>query len=626
MGAEIDTTEEVAHFRVWAPLCQRVQVVVEDGSSNSSDSQGNFDLVRDTAGYFSGPVAVAKNGTLYWYRLDGLAEVYPDPASRFQPQGPHGPSEIVDPGLFTWTDQAWPGVSIEGQVLYEMHIGTFTQEGTWESATRELPELAALGITVLELMPVAEFPGNFGWGYDGVNLFAPMRLYGRPDDFRRFVDQAHSLGMGVILDVVYNHLGPDGNYLSKFSDDYFTDRYETDWGKAINFDGHAAGPVRDFYISNACYWIEEFHLDGLRLDATQTIYDQSPEHIIAVITRHVRQAAGNRSVILVAENEPQDVKLVRPVDQGGYGMDALWNDDFHHSSMVALTGHNQAYYSDYLGSPQEFISAAKWGYLFQGQRYKHQKNRRGTPTLDLNPSAFVTFMQNHDQIANSAGGLRCHKLTSPGRYRAMTALMLLGPGTPMLFQGQEFAASSSFQYFADHEKGLAWKVHQGRIEFLRQFYCLDAPDMENVLPDPSDPALFRQAKLDTAERQRHAGIYALHRDLIKLRHEDPVFRAQRHRGLDGAVLGRDAFVLRFFGENGDDRLVLVNFGLDLHLDPAPEPLLAPPESMRWKIIWSSENPNYGGSGTPPVDSPDNWRLRGHAAVVLGPRKIGESWS
>jgi maltooligosyltrehalose trehalohydrolase len=600
--------------------------VVEDGSSNSSGSQGNFDLVRDTAGYFSGPVAAAKNGTLYWYRLDGLAEAYPDPASRFQPQGPHGPSEIVDPGLFTWTDQAWPGVSIEGQVLYEMHIGTFTQEGTWESATRELPELAALGITVLELMPVAEFPGNFGWGYDGVNLFAPTRLYGRPDDFRRFVDQAHSLGMGAILDVVYNHLGPDGNYLSKFSDDYFTDRYETDWGKAINFDGHAAGPVRDFYISNACYWIEEFHLDGLRLDATQSIYDQSPEHIIAVIARRVRQAAGNRSVILVAENEPQDVKLVRPVDRGGYGMDALWNDDFHHSAMVALTGHNQAYYSDYLGSPQEFISAAKWGYLFQGQRYKHQKNRRGTPSLDLNPSAFVTFMQNHDQIANSAGGLRCHNLTSPGRYRAMTALMLLGPGTPMLFQGQEFNASSSFQYFADHEKGLAWKVHQGRIEFLRQFYCLNAPDMENVLPDPSAPALFRQAKLDTAERQRHAGIYALHRDLIKLRRFDPVFRAQRHRGMDGAVLGRDAFVLRFFGENGDDRLVLVNFGLDLHLDPAPEPLLAPPESMRWKIIWSSENPNYGGSGTPPVDSPDNWRLRGHAAVVLGPRKIGESWS
>jgi maltooligosyltrehalose trehalohydrolase len=625
VGAEVQTSGG-AHFSVWAPLCQDVQIVVEGGSSNSPDSQRNFDLIRDANGYFSGLVAAAKKGTLYWYRLDGRAEVYPDPASRFQPKGPHGPSEIVDPGLFTWTDQAWPGVSMAGQVLYEMHIGTFTQEGTWGSAARELPELASLGITVLEVMPLAEFPGNFGWGYDGVDLFAPTHLYGRPDDFRAFVDKAHSLGMGVILDVVYNHLGPHGNYLSHFSDNYFTDRYDTDWGKAINFDGDHAEPVRHFFISNACYWIEEFHLDGLRLDATQNIYDQSSEHILAAITRHVRDAAGKRSVILVAENEPQEVKVVRSSDQGGYGMDALWNDDFHHSAMVALTGRNQGYYTDYLGSPQEFISAAKWGYLFQGQRYRQQKKRRGTPCLDIKPSAFVTFIQNHDQIANSAGGLRCHMLTSPGRYRAMTALLLLSPGTPMLFQGQEFAASSSFHYFADHEEGLAGKVHQGRIEFLQQFEGLAAPDMEALLPDPSDPALFRQSKLDISERQRHEGMYALHRDLLRLRREDPVFRAQRHRGVDGAVLGPEALLLRFFGENGDDRLLVVNFGLDLHFDPAPEPLLAPPEGMRWEILWSSENPRYGGSGTFSVDTPDNWWIPGHAALVLGPRKTGDSWS
>ena len=625
VGAEVQTLGG-AHFRVWAPLCQDVQVVVEGGSSNSTDSQGNFDLVQEANGYFSGLVTAAGNGTSYRYRLDGWTEAYPDPASRFQPTGPHGPSEIVDPGLFTWTDQEWTGVSIAGQISYEMHVGTFTQEGTWESAARELPELATLGVTVLELMPVAEFSGTFGWGYDGVNLFAPTHLYGRPDDFRGFVDKAHSLGMGVILDVVYNHLGPDGNYLPKFSNDYFTDRYQTDWGTAINFDGDGANAVRDFVISNAVYWIDEFHLDGLRFDATQNIYDGSSEHILAAITRYVRGAVGKRSVILVAENESQDVKLVRPHDQGGYGMDALWNDDFHHSAMVALTGRNQAYYTDYLGSPQEFISAAKWGYLFQGQRYKHQKQRRGTPCLDLKPQAFVTFIQNHDQIANSARGLRCHMLTSPGRYRAMTALMLLGPGTPMLFQGQEFAASSPFHYFADHEKGLAKKVRQGRGEFLQQFDSLAAPDMDNLLTDPGDPALFRQSKLDNSERQRHEGIYALHRDLIKLRREEFVFRAQRPRGLDGAVLGPEALVLRFFGENGDDRLLVVNFGLDLRLDPAPEPLLAPPEFMRWKIIWSSENPKYGGSGTPPMDTLDNWYIPGHAAVVLGPRKTGEGGS
>ncbi|MFH1116384.1 MAG: malto-oligosyltrehalose trehalohydrolase [Pseudomonadota bacterium] len=623
VGAEVQATGAV-HFRVWAPLRQEVQVVVEGGAWHSADSRGNFDLVRDANGYFSGLVTAAGNGTLYRYRLDGRAEAYPDPASRFQPEGPRGPSEIVDPDLFTWTDQAWPGVSMAGRVLYEMHIGTFTQEGTWESAVRELPELAALGITVLEVMPVAEFPGNFGWGYDGVNLFSPTRLYGRPDDFRAFVDKAHSLEMGVILDVVYNHLGPDGNYLSKFSDDYFTDRYETDWGRAINFDGHAAEPVRDFFVSNACYWIEEFHLDGLRLDATQNIYDRSSEHILAAITRHVRRAAGRRSVILVAENESQDVTLVRPRDQGGYGMDALWNDDFHHSAVAALTGRNQAYYKDYLGSPQEFISAAKWGYLFQGQWYKHQKKRRGTPCLDLKPQMFVTFMDNHDQISNSAAGLRCHMLTSPGRCRAMTALMLLGPGTPMLFQGQEFAASSPFHYFADHEEGLATKIRQGRGEFLQQFDSLAAPDMNPLLPDPADPALFRESKLDISERRLHEGTLGLHRDLIQLRHEESVFRSQRHRGLDGAVLGPEALVLRFFGENGDDRLLVVNFGLDLHLDPAPEPLLAPPLGMRWQIIWSSENPKYGGSGTPPMDTPDNWYIPGHAAVVLGPGKTGES--
>ncbi len=626
MGAELATKQGVAHFRVWAPLCEKVQVVIEDISSNPIDSKGSFDLVREGNGHFSGIVNGIKNGTLYRYRLDGQAQAYPDPASRFQPNGPHGPSQIVDPGLFGWTDQAWTGMKIDGQLLYEMHIGTFTEEGTWESALRELRELASLGITLLEVMPVADFPGNFGWGYDCVNLFAPTRLYGQPDDFRRFVDEAHSLGMGVILDVVYNHLGPDGNYLSRFSDEYFTDRYETDWGKAINFDGHDAKPVRDFFVSNACYWIEEFHLDGLRLDATQTIFDKSPEHILSVINRHVRRAAGKRSVILLAENEPQEVKLVRPLDQGGYGMDALWNDDFHHSAMVALTGHNQAYYSDYLGSPQEFISAAKWGYLFQGQHYKHQNKRRGSPALDLRPCVFVTYIQNHDQIANTATGQRCHYLTSPGRYRAMTALLLLCPGTPMLFQGQEFGASSPFHYFADHEKGLARKVHQGRIKFLKQFYCLDAPDMKNLLPDPSNPALFRHSKLNFSERQSHAGIYALHRDLIELRNQDPVFRAQRCRGLDGAVLGPEAFVLRFFGEKGDDRLVTVNFGLDLHLNPAPEPLLAPPESMRWKIIWSSENPKYEGSGTPAIDTPDGWKFPGQAAVVFGPREIGDSWS
>jgi maltooligosyltrehalose trehalohydrolase len=286
--------------------------------------------------------------------------------------------------------------------------------------------------------------------------------------------------------------------------------------------------------------------------------------------------------------------------------------------MVALTGHNEAYYGDHGGTPQEFISALKWGYLYQGQWYTWQQQRRGTPTFGLKPATFVTFIQNHDQIANSGSGLRCHQLTSPGRYRAMTALMLLGPGTPMLFQGQEFAASSPFFYFADHNEELAPLVRRGRAKFLSQFPSLTCPEMQSRLPDPGDPRSFEQSKLDFSERQQHAETYTLHRDLLRLRRQDPVLGSQRPGGMDGAVLGSAAFVVRFFAEDGHDRLLIVNLGRDLHFDPAPEPLLAPPEHLRWKTLWSSEDPCYGGSGTPPLETETNWHIPGEAAVVLTP--------
>jgi maltooligosyltrehalose trehalohydrolase len=527
----------------------------------------------------------------------------------------------VDPDSFRWTDHAWRGVSLPGQVLYEMHIGTFTRAGTWTAAERELPELAAAGITVLEVMPVADFPGRFGWGYDGVNLFAPTRIYGRPDDFRRFIDRAHSLGLGVLLDVVYNHLGPDGNYLLQFSRDYFSRRH-TEWGEAINFDGNNSGPVREYFIANAGYWIDEYHLDGLRLDATHSIHDDSQDHILAAVARRVRAAANGRATLLIAENESQQMKHVLPPDRGGYGLDALWNDDFHHSALVALTGHNEAYYAGYRGSPQEFVSSVKWGTLYQGQRASWQRKPRGTPTFGLPPAVFVTFLQNHDQVANSGRGLRCHQLTTPGRYRALTALLLLGPATPMFFQGQEFAASSPFYFFADHNPHLAKMVRKGRIEFLQQFCSLRAPDTQQYIANPDSPQAFERCKLDFAERESHAEAYRLHRDLLKMRREDLVFRSQRIGGVDGAVLGPEAFVLRYFGANGDDRLLLVNLGLDLHLDPAPEPLLAPPEGRAWDVLWSSESGCYGGNGQAPLETEENWRIPGHAAVVLKPSDVG----
>jgi maltooligosyltrehalose trehalohydrolase len=620
VGAEV-LPQGGTRFRVWAPRRRRVEVVIERGRET-----GRFDLTPEDGegkGYFSGVVETAGDGDLYRFRLDGGNYLYPDPVSRFQPEGPHGPSQIVDPNRFKWTDHDWRGVNLRGQVIYEMHIGTFTREGVWASATRELDELARLGITVLEVMPVADFPGDFGWGYDGVNLFAPTRLYGSPDDFRRFVDRAHALGMGVILDVIYNHLGPDGNYLREFAEDYFTDRYTTEWGVAINFDGENAGPAREYFIANAGYWIDEFHLDGLRLDATQNVYDLSDGHILADIARRVREAARGRSCVIVAENEPQEAILVRPQEQGGYGLDGLWNDDFHHSAMVAMTGRNEAYYTDYLGKPQELISAIKYGYLYQGQWYEWQEMRRGTPSLKLPPATFVTFIQNHDQIANSGRGERCHQLTSPGRYRAMTALLLLAPGTPMLFQGQEFAASSPFLFFADHNPELAKLVRKGRAEFLAQFRSLATPEAHAALDDPGDPQTFNRSKLDLSERERHAEIYEMHRDLLRLRREDTVFSAQRAGGVDGAVIGDDAFALRFFGEDGDDRLLIVNLGADLRLKPAPEPLLAPPEMSEWTILWSSEDPRYGGLGTAPLDNDTGWRIPGHAAVAMRPLPLPE---
>lgn len=617
-GAE-RLSETGVHFRVWAPGRRTVTLVIEP-SGDPADARTEVVLEAEGNGYFSANVPGVAAGKLYRYRLDDDPQPYPDPASRFQPQGPHGPSQVVDPSAFDWTDGAWPGVAPQGQVLYEMHVGTFTQEGTWTAAAQELAELANLGITVLEVMPVADFPGRFGWGYDGVNLFAPTRLYGVPDDFRHFVDCAHAAGIGVILDVVYNHLGPDGNYLWRFSRDYFSTRYQCEWGDPINFDGPNAGPVRDYVLANAAYWIDEFHLDGLRIDATQQIFDSSDDHILAALVRAVHEAGAPRQTFIVGENEPQKVKLLAPPERGGYGLDALWNDDFHHTAMVAMTGRADAYYSDHRGGAQEFVSALKRGFLYQGQWYSWQKQPRGTPALDLAPARLVCYMQNHDQLANSGSGKRAHLLSSPSRYRALTAVLLLAPQTPMLFQGQEFAATTPFFYFADHKEEIAHLVAHGRASFLSQFRVLATPEMQARLPDPGDPMTFTRSKLNHNDRYAHGEEYALHVDLLRLRREDPVIRASQYESrIDGAVLSPDAFVIRYFGKQpGDDRLLLVNLGRDLRLLPAPEPLLAPPENAMWALLWTSEAPRYGGVGTLPWPVEGNWHLLGESAVVLGP--------
>jgi len=563
IGAEI--TSDGVHFRVWAPSRSRVAVVI-DGRDSALDREEN--------GYFSGLVRDAREGTRYTLRLDDDEKTVPDPASRFQPDGPHEPSQVIDPAAYRWRHENPPP---RDRVIYEMHVGTFTKEGTWAAAMAHLPFLADVGITVIEMMPIHEFPGAFGWGYDGVDLWAPSHLYGQPDDLRRFIDEAHANGIAVILDVVYNHFGPDGCYLRELTPSYFTNRYDTEWGDALNFD--AAG-VREFIAENAAYWIDEYRLDGLRFDATQSIHDHSPRHILAECVERARGAAGNRAIFLVAENEPQDRKLLTE-----YGCDAMWNDDWHHCAMVALGRKREAYYTDYRGTANEFASMARLGFLYQGQWYSWQKQNRGTPSHDLAPQRLVCFLQNHDQIANSARGDRVHS-------RALTALLLLQPQTPMLFQGQEFGARTPFLYFADHHPELAKLVAKGRKEFLDQFPSLRAVDL---IP-PHDRETFERSKLDHS--QRDASVVALVRELLSLRRTMP-FSAR----LETVAIHDRCLVLRWYAGGADDRLLIVNFGDSVEVN---DPLIAPPAGFtKWEVVWG--------------ERVDPWRVPSNSATLFGVR-------
>jgi maltooligosyltrehalose trehalohydrolase len=557
-------------------------------------------------------------GALYKFQVDDDSYLYPDPASHFQPRGVFGPSQVIDHRQFDWSDQSWSGISLTGLVIYETHIGTFTPEGTWHGAIERLPHLLDVGVTAVQVMPVAAFPGEFGWGYDGVYWYAPTQLYGTPDDFREFVDRAHALGLAVILDVVYNHFGPAGNFTAQFSSRYESQKHHTEWGGAINFDGENAGPVREFVAENAAYWVREFHIDGLRLDATQAIIDDSDYHVVAQLTDAARAAAGNRSVVVFSEDEKNRCNQVLSPEKGGWGTDGLYNDDFHHACRVAATGQNEAYYRDFTGSAQELISSLRYGHLFQGQWNSRLDRIRGVPTGDIPAAHFIHFLQNHDQVANSARGLRTHLLTSPGRHRALTALLLLGPETPMLFFGQEFGASNPFLYFADHEPDLAELVHTGRLEFMKQFPRIKAWKDKHTLFSPADEKTFLECKLNWDDCNPQSPMMRLHRDLLKLRREDAVFARQDRHAIQGAVIGPEAGLLRWFSDDGDDRFMFFNLGRDFEWQPMAEPLIAAPLGKRWELIWSSDDPQYAGMGTPHFDN-KHWPVPGHAAVVFGVR-------
>ena len=586
-GARPDGTR----FCVWAPDHARVEAVLFTADDPDRPTRA-VALDRDAHGFHVALDPAGRAGDLYRYRLDGDdAQTFPDPASRRQPFGVHGPSEVTaaDAGeRFPWAHEASrAGHALADLVVYELHVGTFTPEGTFRAALGRLADVVALGVTALELMPLADFPGRWNWGYDGVALFAPARCYGAPDDLRALVDSAHGHGLRVILDAVYNHLGPDGNYLSCYAKNYFNPRHKTPWGDALNFDGPGCGPVRAFFRANVAYWLDEFHFDGLRLDATHALLDDSPRHILAELaaTAHARGA------FVFAEDERNDARLARPAHAGGTGLDGLWADDFHHVVRVALTGERDSYFGNYAGTAAELRDTLAHGWTYRGQPKPTDGEPRGTECNDLPPSAFCYCISNHDQVGNRALGQRLTADVTPAAYRAASALLLLSPYTPLLFMGQEWAASTPFLFFTDHQAELGRLVTEGRRKEFAGFTAFRDPANRARIPDPQAETTFLASKLDWRERTEpeHAGTLALYQAALRLRREDPALRAKERGRWEVLELG--AGVSGILYGVGEERALVV-FAL-----AAGKSVALPAEYADWGTVFSSNALEFGGDGT-----------------------------
>jgi malto-oligosyltrehalose trehalohydrolase len=577
-GAEI-TGDGAVRFRLWAPAAERVALELND----SPPAAHLLDMADLGDGWFERVTDLAGPGSRYRFRITGshleAGQPVPDPASRFQPDGVHGFSQVIDPTAFRWPDDGtgagWPGRRWETAVFYELHVGSFSPQGTFAGAAARLSELVELGITAVELMPVAAFPGARGWGYDGVYQFAPFAGYGRPDDFKALVAQAHALGLMVFLDVVYNHFGPEGNYLHLYAPQFFTELHHTPWGAGINVDGPHSRAVRDFFIHNALFWLDEYQLDGLRLDAVQAIADDGEPHILTELAEAVHAGPGReRQIHLVLENDANDPgHLVRRPDGAPRWYAAQWNDDCHHAAHVLLTGETDGYYADYAGQPAGWLARGlAHGFGYQGERSTFRGNRpRGAPSGHLPPTAFVDFLQNHDQAGNRAFGERLHQLTSPAALRAATAMLLLAPAPPLLFMGQEAAADSPFLFFCDFGDDLAAAVTDGRRREFARFGQFADDAARAAIPDPNDPDTFARSRLDWAAlaAPEHRQWRDFHRQLLALRHAEIV---PRLAGIDGhgagfADIGDTGFLVCWRLGDGSLLTLIANLG-DSEL-PAP---------------------------------------------------------
>jgi maltooligosyltrehalose trehalohydrolase len=564
-------------FSVWAPRCRSLDLVIDGRPFRAMREEGD--------GLFTTAIENLAAGARYQYRLDG--ERYrPDPASRWQPEGVHGPSVVVDPAAFPWTDQGFAGRAPADLVFYELHVGTFSAAGTFEAVIPYLEGLVDLGVTAIELMPIAEFPGSRNWGYDGVHLYAPQSTYGGPRGLRRLVDAAHARGLSVVLDLVYNHLGPEGNYLAEYGP-YFTDRYKTPWGSAVNFDGPDAAGVRRHFVENARYWVREFHVDGFRLDAIHAIYDGSPVHILTELAQAAREEGRRlgRPVHVVAESHDNDRNLVLPASEGGIGLDAVWSDDFHHAVHVLLTREATGYYADY-GAPAQLARAIEEGFAFQGEPSGYFGRPRGTPSGDLPGERFIISVQNHDQVGNRALADRLGTMLPFEAVKLAAALLFVTPALPLLFMGEEYGETAPFQYFTSFiDRDLTEAVRHGRTaEFAR--FAWTRP-----IPDPDAPSTFVASRLNhsLASAPRHRELYQYYRHWLELRRAHPALGAthkQRTRvTLDAA--GEVLTVTRW-APSGEGVVMLAN------LTGAPRPIAAPP-GLRRRLL-DSADPRFGGPG------------------------------
>jgi malto-oligosyltrehalose trehalohydrolase len=490
-------------FRLWAPAADAVDLKI-------IDDDATYRLGRVNDGWHELAVPSAAAGTKYQFLLpDGT--IVPDPASRYQPEDVKGPSEVVDQSSFTWQDDSWRGRPWHEAILYELHIGTFTEEGTFLAAIDKLDHLVELGVTGIEIMPVADFPGKRNWGYDGVLLYAPDSSYGRPEDFKQLISAAHERGLMVLLDVVYNHFGPDGNYLPLYAPQVFTKHHKTPWGDAVNYDDQGSEVVREFVIQNALYWLDEFHLDGLRFDAVHEIKDDSPKHLLEELAERIHVFAGSRPIHLILENEKnQAQRLTRDAEGQPLAFTAQWNDDMHHVLHTAATLEAQGYYGDYKDDPEKLGKALAEGFAYQGETMPSIGKPRGEPSAQLPPGAFVTFMQNHDQIGNRAFGERISDIASSGAVRAIAATYLLLPQTPMLFMGEEWCTAKPFPFFCDFEGELGDLVRKGRRDEFKNFAAFQDPAQRDRIPDPQAVETFLLGKLDWEQKD-----YGIHNDWLR---------------------------------------------------------------------------------------------------------------